>query len=460
MLHGACAVGRTVAMPRPDAGRPVLRQTRFVTFDGAVTLSTSHQRPDRYRHLEANFGMAKRIPRGAGLSYVAASFGEGVIVQDMRAFNRLLAFDEGSCTVRAEAGITLERLLTWAVQRDLYLPVLPGYPLITVGGCIAADVHGKNPLRDGTFADWVEAITLYHPGRGFQCVTRLLQPELFGMTCGGYGLTGVIVDATLRLTRLPARNVEIRRVAVGCAKEAIQQLEKSRDCDFAYTWHDGAARSAEFGRGILFSGSWTDESPHRRYRPYARMTAARRAALPVSVWNSITARCVNAAFTRIVSFRPKQVKSFFDAAFPFAQQTLYHRFFGKAGLAETQVLVPEARAVDFVGQMSALVHEHDPPLIMMSMKRFTGRQRALSLSGTGILIALNLARTRETTRFLTALDEVTIGLSAQPNVAKDSRLGAATAARALPFYTAFRQRIRQFDPDRLYQSELSERLEL
>jgi hypothetical protein len=70
-----------------NAEPAVLRQSRFVTFDGRVSISTSHRRSDRYRHLETAFGRQKRIARGAGLSYAAASFGEGVIVQEMSAFN-------------------------------------------------------------------------------------------------------------------------------------------------------------------------------------------------------------------------------------------------------------------------------------------------------------------------------------------------------------------------------------
>jgi decaprenylphospho-beta-D-ribofuranose 2-oxidase len=175
----------------------VLRQSRFLTFDGAVSVVTSHQRPDRFRQLEADLGQAKRIARGAGLSYAAASFGEDVVVQEMTAFDRLLAFDGDKRTLRVEAGATLERVLQWALPRKLRLAAVPGYPRITIGGCIAADVHGKNPARDGTFCDSVAALRRFQPSRGYVEVTRESHPDAFDATCGGFGLTGVIVDATL-----------------------------------------------------------------------------------------------------------------------------------------------------------------------------------------------------------------------------------------------------------------------
>lgn len=447
-------------MARADGAQPALRESRFVTFDGAVTASGLHQRPDRYRHLEADFGARRRIARGAGLSYAAASFGHDAIVQEMTAFDRMLAFDAAARTIRVEAGLSVGALLEWAAGAGLFFPVLPGYPSITVGGCIAADVHGKNPARDGTFCDWVDALTLYHPAHGFRSIDRTQEPELFAVTCGGYGLTGLIVDATLRLAPLPARNVGIRRAAVASLAEAGARLSGDSDSDFAYSWHDGAARRSAFGRGVLFFGAWTDEpcdSPVRDCRP---MTAQRRAQFPFALWNRASVPLANAAFGRLALRRPARTVSAFDAAFPFARQTLYHRFYGNPGLAEVQVLVPDANLDGFVRELAALVHRVDPRLVMMSMKRYTGRQRSLGMSGAGSLVALDLVRDAATARFLGDFDALTLDARAQPNVAKDSRLPVRIAARALPHYDSFRARLHAFDPARLYGSELSRRLEL
>jgi hypothetical protein len=119
----------------------------------------------------------------------------------MSAFNRLLGFDPVRLMLHVEAGAAIGSIALWAAERNLSMPVLPGYPAITVGGCIAADAHCKNPLRDGTFSDWIEAVTLYHPAHGRRTLDRKTHPEEFEATCGGYGLTGLIVDATLRLVQ-------------------------------------------------------------------------------------------------------------------------------------------------------------------------------------------------------------------------------------------------------------------
>ena len=445
-------------MNKNSGQMPLLQTTRFVSFDGLVTAATRHQRPDRYRHLDIDLGGAPRVARGGGYSYAAASFGSDVVVQEMVSFNRLLDYD-GGVRVRAEAGTTLLQLMEFGRSRGLQVPVLPGYPLITLGGCIAADVHGKNPARDGTFCDWVEALTLYHPTRGFMTIDRASEPALFAATCGGFGMTGLIVDATLTMTALPGGHVQVEASAVTSFADALRRVDESSDHDFAYTWHDGCARERHFGRGVVFRGRWTDE-PSTPVLPFKAMTAASRGRSPVALWNRWTVPAANAAFAIGSTWGAPKRRSAFDAAFPFARQTVYHRFFGRRGLAEVQVLVGRAELAGFLERLRELVQRTNALVTMISTKPFRGRQVSLSLSGSGVLIAIDLVRTPACHPFLEAFDALVIDTGAQPNVAKDSRLPQAVATRALPNYRAFRERICEFDPDRLYQSELSRRLAL
>jgi len=451
---------------RAERALPGLEPSRFVTFDGGFAGTNLLQRPDRYRHLEADLGNARRIARGGGMSYAAASFGSDSIVQQMSAFNRLLAFDRERRTLRVEAGAEIGALAAWAEGHGLMLPVLPGYPTITVGGCIAADVHGKNPLRDGTFRDWVAAMTLYHPRHGFCSLDPARDPELFEATCGGYGLTGLIVDATLRLVEQHGASYAVEATPVASFQHAAEEIAlRSRSHEFAYSWHDGTLRGSAFGRGIVFAASWTGEPGVREgrageQRSYRPMTAESRGKWPVGLWNRATGRAANAYFRRRALASAIAIKTTSDASFPFARQSLYHRMFGRRGFAEVQLLVPDRSWSFFVERLAAAVQQGDPPLMMMSIKRLRGGSRSLGLSGEGNLIALDLARGATTSRFLAAVDELAVDAGAQPNLAKDSRLPQGVAAAALPHYQSFRECLRRWDGDRLYESELSRRLKL
>src|SRR5262245_20690080 len=163
---------------------PPTETIKLVSFDGGVTATCPRWRPDRDQAIESLAGDEPRIARGGGYSYAAASFGAGSLVMDMTGFDRVLDFDEESYRIEAQAGVTLEGVLGVTGPRNLLLAVQPGYPRITIGGCIAANVHGKNPFSEGTFAHHVERLTLFHPRHGTLELSRDSLPDLFHLTCG------------------------------------------------------------------------------------------------------------------------------------------------------------------------------------------------------------------------------------------------------------------------------------
>lgn len=439
----------------------LVKKSTFVSFDGAVELCTSHQRPDRYRHLEMDFGSQHRIARGGGYSFSAASFGEKTLVQEMTAFDRFLDFDQARKTVKVEAGMRLGKLMDWAMKRGLYFPVLPGYPEITIGGCVAVDAHGKNPWKDGTFAEWVTAINLFHPAHGYMRLSQEENPDVFGLTCGGFGMTGIIVDVTLQLVELPSNAFEVKKIPVASLNEAMRKLDEySEESDFIYSWHDGTRRGMDFGKGMIFSGSWSESNQFDVELPSKSkiMTARSRADMPFALWYNTTVAAANRLFMAMNKSSHAEIMNANKATFPFAFNTLYHRFYGRKGFAEIQVLVGQQVAEIFVRKLQELVERYNPPLVMISMKLFRGKQKSLSMSGDGYLIALNFYRNSKLSAFLELIDQLCIETGAQPNLSKDSRVSKAVASQTLTNYAGFKSRLQRFDPLRRYQSELSNRI--
>ena len=249
--------------------------------------------------VEAVLGHGPVIARGGGYSYAAASFGAGSLVLDMTRFDRVLRFQPGERLVEVEAGMRLEQLLALTAPRGLILPVQPGYPAITVGGCIAGNVHGKNPHLEGTFRRSVVDLTLFHPRLGTLRLDRQTEPELFEMTCGGYGLTGIILAATLRLEPLPGWTALVERVPIDSLAEGLVRIrEQTPRSAFAYTWHDGTPVDGAFGRGFVYVGQLPEGPPPTsevvpRYR---RVTSASRPRLRVPIWGRSTSRLLGAGF--------------------------------------------------------------------------------------------------------------------------------------------------------------------
>ena len=437
----------------------LVRDTCFTTFDGTLSLSTKHQRPDRFAHLESPDSTIHRIPRGGGYSYSAASFGANSLVQEMTCFNRFLEFNSEKLTLKLEAGVRLIDLMKWALPRQLHFPVLPGYPLITVGGCVAADVHGKNPYKDGTFSDWVKQLTVFHPQKGYQSCSPEQNPTLFAMTCGGYGLTGVITNVTLQLAELPTPWIALSQNRVGSLEEAERELS-SCDADIAYSWHDATAGS-NFGRGIVYIGQWTRNEALPKPMKFHPMTANTRARLPVSAWNGLTARVANSALLLQTGYKSNiSVMGVMDASFPFASNVYFHKLFGKRGLREAQFLVSEDKIGECSQALHKLVCDTGASTMMLSLKRFKGVQKSLSMSGTGYLVAIDSYRNAKTDLFMHRLDQLILDMGGQPNLSKDSRIPGDVAELSIANFAEFKQDLLAYDKERTMRSELSQRLGL
>jgi decaprenylphospho-beta-D-ribofuranose 2-oxidase len=451
----------THGLPRPTA---TTETTTFHSFDGGVSERAAFCRPDRYRAVEGSIGEGGVIARGGGYSYAAASFGGGSLVLDMTRFDRVLRFDPAQRLVEVEAGMRLEQLLALSAPRGLILRVQPGYPAITVGGCIAANVHGKNPEREGTFRHSVVDLTLFHPRLGTLRIDRQSEPELFELTCGGYGLTGIILAATLRLEPLPGWTATVERVPIETLTDGLALIrERTGSAAFAYTWHQGAPVAGVFGRGLVYVGH-TPEGPvpsGAALPRYRRLTAASRSRFGVPLWGRATSRLLGASFGAYERMRPGRSElPLFDALYPFARRGEYFLLYGRRGLAEYQSLVPHDAASDFLHALERQALQSRAPVVMASMKLFRGEPGLLRFEADGVCVTLDLVRSAEGLRFLEVLDRLTLEFSGLPHIVKDSRLPADVVARSYTGYLAFREKRRALDPESRFRSELSTRLAL
>jgi decaprenylphospho-beta-D-ribofuranose 2-oxidase len=295
-------------------------------------------------------------------------------------------------------------------------------------------------------------------------VSREAHPEIFELTCGGYGLTGIVVAATLRLAPLPGGTASVRRTGVGGLGEGLERVrERTEKSAFAYTWHDGSPSARHFGRGFVYDGTFPPGSPPERglVPRYRCLTASTRARLFVPLLGRATARLLGTGFRACEAMRPQQSEvPLFDAMFPFARRGEYFLLYGRRGLAEYQALVPDASIDEFLRELERQVLRIQPPVVLLSMKLFRGQPRLLRFEGDGICVTLDLVRSAAGVAFLPVLDQLTLATGGIPNIIKDSRLPADVVARSYPEYGSFRERLHEFDPERLFRSELSARLGL
>ncbi len=445
---------------------------RFVTLDGGIALTSNSKEFSLESFKTAGFPNPA-IPRGAGMSYCAAGFGEGVTSLDHLDSNRIHGLDTQKNLVEVDAGVTLSQLYDYLLPHKLFIPTQPGYPSITIGGCIAPDGHGKNQARDGTFKEQVESLKLFHPSHGIIEISRTKEAELFHMTCGGFGLTGNIISAVLRVKKMPSAWLYFHRDLLPTIDDLSTELKKATTNEFVITWHDFTLSRGRFGSGFVMHGSFVPENEApamteavmRKLKVGGRkliLTSEDRGSLIVPIFNQVTSSALNWVYSTMSTFGGNVKKlDLFNCMFPsLRSRELYFMFFGKAGLHEYQAIIPEETFSYFCKRVQERIIADDTAITLASAKWFQGQQKLLRFTGTGINFALNFPRCQNSLEFFDFLDELTLEIGALPNIIKDSRLPARIVKATYPEYELFRQKLHAFDPKRLYRSELSERLQL
>lgn len=431
--------------------------TRFLSFDGTEECSSRLAEPDRYSALFRSLTDAPQCAvRGGGLSYCLAGASDGGTTVSMRLFDRILDFDAERRTVTVEPGVTVGALHDFVVDQGCYFPVLPGHPSITVGGCVGFNVHGKTQHTIGHFSDHVASLTLFHPDHGELRAGEGGDADLLELTLGGMGLTGCILDVTLRLQ--PLRGNAVRRTVhpVADVREAVEVMT-GLDADALYSWNDLNARGDRFGAGVVYEERFEDRHPGSKVT-YHRLRAHRRRG--PSAWNTATVRTLNRLYPVRDAMRPDRLQSAHDAAFPINGSEAYFAAFGGRGFRECQLLVPHEAWADAVVDLERAITRSALPVTLGSLKLFAGSSRLLWFAGDGICVTVDVPAVPEGRALFGRLDDLAVDYGAKVNIAKDSRLTAATVATLFPEYDEFRTRLERFDPARRFDTPLRRRLEL
>jgi len=403
------------------------------------------------------------LTRGLGRSYGDSSLPPPGVerIAGSRLADRVLAFDAENLLLRVEAGLALADLVWLLLPRGLFPPVVPGTQFVTVGGMVAADVHGKNHHVEGTFGRHVvELVLLTAGGERVRC-SRDERADLFRATLGGMGLTGHILEVVFRLVRIPSPwLVEETRSVRGLDEFMAELAAAARDWPFTVGWIDCLAGGARLGRGVLFRGRWATaaEAPARAPRPLAGPAVP--FYFPGWVLNDFSARLFNFVYahwhTRRARRRLAHPQKFF---WPLDGVRMWNRIYGRRGFTQFQCVLPERERPGATRRfLTAAVSRGGASFLCVVKDCGEEGEGTLSFPRSGISIALDLPLRRETPALVRELAEVVIAEGGRIYLAKDAFLGADQWRRMEPRLAEFRRVRERWDPQRRLRSAQSVRL--
>jgi decaprenylphospho-beta-D-ribofuranose 2-oxidase len=413
-------------------------------------------------------------PRGVVARGLARSYGDpaqnaGGSVLDMTGLDRITAIDLATGTVTCDAGVSLETLMLRLLPFGWFVHVTPGTRQVTVGGAIAADVHGKSHHVSGSFCSHVVAFDLRTPDGSLHSVTPDGDPEVFWATAGGMGLTGVIESATLRLKRVETSYLSVDTERATDLDDLMARLQAT-DEQYSYSaaWIDTLARGRSMGRAVLSRGdnATLDQLPEKKRRDPLRFGVGLRPSapgwVPPGLLNVRTVGLFNEAWYRKnPRERRGEIQTMTTFFHPLDAVVDWNRVYGPRGFLQYQFVVPYGQEAAVQAAVEKLSAARSPAFLAV-LKRFgEGNPGHLSFPAPGWTLALDVPTAMPgLAGLLDSLDDLVLEAGGRIYLAKDSRLPPELLPAMYPRLDEWRQIRAELDPDGVLQSDLSRRLSL
>ena len=417
--------------------------------------------------------------RGAGRSYGDAALAGGGVVLDFQRMNRVLEWNPDTGIITVEPGVTIEDLWRYILEDGWWSPVMPGTMFPTIGGCLGANIHGKNNWKKGTLGEHVLSFTALLPNGETKVCTPTRNKKLFYSMISGMGLLGVFTSITLQMKKIYSGNLEVKAWAEPDLKKMLEATNQNKDEDYIVGWVDTTARGWGLGRGQMHSARYLEEgedpypmvslNPTTQDLPDTIMGLVPKSIVwrilrmgmnNLGAWGGNTAKYL---LNRTLGNHKTYLQSLVAFTFLLDYVPNWERAYGRGGLIQYQSFVPRETAYDVYHEILQLSQRRGLPSYLGVMKRHREDSFLFSHAVDGYSLALDFKvppRKREKLICLTRdLNQIVLSGGGRFYFAKDSTLTPEVVRAYLGEKTlqAFRTLKAEVDPQELLQSDLYRR---
>lgn len=429
----------------------------YPVMDSQEKIFSTTEEAARYVSVQEGF-----IPRGNGRCYGDASL-SGNTISTLK-YDKILSFDTEKGLLECQSGLTLDKILEVIVPKGWFLPVTPGTKFITVGGAVASDVHGKNHHVDGSFSNHIlEMDVMLADGRLITCSTTD-HSDLFWATCGGMGLTGLIIRVKFDLKKIESAYIKQKQVKAQNLEEVIRLFEEYKDYTYSVAWIDCLKKGKNFGRSILILGEHAtlEELPADKKKEPLKFPAKKQITFPFNlpsfVLNQFTVKAFNFLYygknfkkeiNNVVSYEP-----FF---YPLDAILHWNRGYGKKGFVQYQFVLPLESKQGLVEILNK-ISDKGMGSFLAVLKVFGKQDDLISFPTEGYTLALDFPVRKGLFEFLDELDQVVLKYGGRLYMSKDARMQPGILQAGYKGLPEFIKIVKKYNPDSKIRSVQSERL--
>ncbi len=406
-------------------------------------------------------------PRGLGRSYGDSALNRGDGVLDATGLDHFLSFDPATGLLHAEAGVSLDAIIQYFLPRGWFLPTTPGTKFVTLGGAIAADVHGKNHHRDGSFGNFVRQLHLMTADGSVLRLSPEERPELFWATVAGMGLTGMILDAVVQLKPVKTAYCHVRYQRTRNLDETLDTFAVTDEkYEYSVAWIDCLASGDRLGRSVLMLGSETEVSdlPESLRREPLALPRKLKLGVPFAFPAIALNRWSIGLFNMLFYGKNKDREAIVDRDayfYPLDSINNWNRIYGRRGFVQYQALFPKStsrRAL--VALLERIAKSKRASFLAVLKSSGAANPAPLSFLFEGHTLALDFPVSHGLPKLLRELDTLLMEHGGRLYLAKDAMTTPGVFAAMYPRLDEFRAICQQVDPAGRFRTSQARRLHL
>jgi len=395
------------------------------------------------------------ISYGNGRSYGDSALSSNILY--CKPHNYFLDFDEKNGVLHLQSGVMLSEIIETFVPQGWFLKVTSGTKLITIGGAIASDIHGKNHHKEGCFSQCVEEFTLALPDGEIKTVKN--GDELFYATCGGMGLTGIIVDAKIKLKKINSKYINQITIKTKNLKETFEAFEKYKDMPYSVAWIDCLATNNNIGKCLLMVGDFANDGKID-YKPKKRLNIP--FDFPTFALNNLSVKAFNYLYYNKAKDTESKQKVDIDSFFyPLDSIRNWNRIYGKNGFTQYQFILPFENSYEGLQEILTTISNSGKGSFLAVLKLYgEANDNYLSFPLHGYSLALDFKIEDGLFELLNELDKIVLKYNGRIYLTKDVRVSKETFEKGYPKIEKFRELRKKYNMDKKINSLQSKRVKI